>query len=84
VPRVWLSLGSNLERESSLRGAIGALRRQYGELVLSPVYETPAVGFAGEPFLNLVVGCQTAESVAALTGLPARHRGCGGTGAGPR
>jgi hypothetical protein len=58
VPRVWLSLGSNLERESSLRGAIGALRRQYGELVLSPVYETPAVGFAGEPFLNLVVGCQ--------------------------
>jgi 2-amino-4-hydroxy-6-hydroxymethyldihydropteridine diphosphokinase len=68
VPRVWLSLGSNLERESSLRGAIGALRRQYGELVLSPVYETPAVGFAGEPFLNLVVGCQTAESVAALTG----------------
>ncbi len=66
MPRVWLSLGSNLERESSLRGAIGALRRHYGELVLSPVYESRAMGFAGEPFLNLVVGCQTAQSVADL------------------
>lgn len=66
MPRVWLSLGSNLDRESSLRSAIGALRQHYGDLVLSPVYKSRAVGFAGEPFLNLVVGFQTAESVAAL------------------
>ena len=66
MPRVWLSLGSNLDRELSLRGAIGALRQLYGDLVISPVYESRAVGFAGEPFLNLVVGCQTAQSVADL------------------
>ncbi|MGB8144822.1 MAG: 2-amino-4-hydroxy-6-hydroxymethyldihydropteridine diphosphokinase [Chromatiaceae bacterium] len=66
MPRVWLSLGSNLDRESSLRNAISALRQLYGDLVISPVYESRAVGFAGEPFLNLVVGCQTAQSVADL------------------
>ncbi len=66
VPRVWVSLGSNRDRESSLRGAIRALRGYYGDLVLSPLYESAAVGFAGEPFLNLVAGLDTAESVAEL------------------
>ncbi len=66
MPRVWVSLGSNRDRESSLRGAIRALRGYYGDLVLSPLYESAAVGFAGEPFLNLVAGLDTAESVAEL------------------
>jgi 2-amino-4-hydroxy-6-hydroxymethyldihydropteridine diphosphokinase len=66
VPRVWVSLGSNLDRESSLRGAVRALRGHYGFLVLSPVYESLAVGFAGEPFFNLVVGFDTVASVSEL------------------
>ena len=64
--RCWLSIGSNLERERSIRGGLLDLRAAYSELVLSPVYETVAVGFAGRPFLNLVAGIDTHEPVAAI------------------
>jgi len=56
MPWVWLSLGSNMEREVNLRGAVVALREAFGPLRLSSVYETPAEGFTGEPFYNLVAG----------------------------
>ena len=59
MPRVWLSLGSNLDRERSLRGGVRLLRARFGPLTLSSVYESAAVGFAGEPFLNLVAGAHT-------------------------
>ena len=59
MPRIWLSLGSNQARESNLRGAVRMLREAFGPLVLSAVYETDAVGFVGEPFLNLVAGAET-------------------------
>jgi len=66
VPRVWLSIGSNQDRERSIRGAVRSLREAYGPLILSPVYETEAVGFEGEPFLNLVAGFETRVPVSAL------------------
>ena len=66
MPRVWVSIGSNLERERCVRGAVAALRARFGELTLSPVYESEAVGFEGHPFYNLVAGFETEETVAAL------------------
>ena len=48
----YLSLGSNLEPESNLRKAVAALRERFGEVRVSPVYRTPAVGFHGPDFLN--------------------------------
>jgi len=62
MPRVWVSLGSNQERERCIRGAVAALRERYGPLRISSVYEGPALGFAGAPFYNLVVGFATEES----------------------
>lgn len=53
--RVWLSLGSNMDREHNIRSAITALEKVFGRLIISPVYESDAVGFTGDPFLNLVV-----------------------------
>jgi 2-amino-4-hydroxy-6-hydroxymethyldihydropteridine diphosphokinase len=50
--RAYLSLGSNVDAERHLRGAIEALRARFGEVVVSPVYRTPAVGFDGPAFLN--------------------------------
>jgi 2-amino-4-hydroxy-6-hydroxymethyldihydropteridine diphosphokinase len=35
------------------------LRGRFGELVLSPVYQSTALGFDGDDFLNLVAGLQT-------------------------
>lgn len=39
--------------------ALTALRKRFGPLELSPVYESEAVGFEGDPFLNLVARFET-------------------------
>lgn len=57
--RVWVSIGSNIEREKHVRAALRELQKQFGALRVSPVYETPAEGFEGDPFYNLVAGFET-------------------------
>lgn len=52
--RIYVGLGSNVDRERRLRQAVAALREQFGEVELSPVYDSAAVGFDGRNFLNLV------------------------------
>jgi len=66
MPRVYLSLGSNVDRERNIRSALEALRQQYGELIVSPVYESESVGFQGDHFLNLVVGMDTSDAVGVI------------------
>lgn len=66
MPRVYLSLGSNIERERHIRGALRELESRYGDLLVSPVYESEAVGFQGDHFFNLVVGLDTDKSVGLL------------------
>nr|WP_155942696.1 2-amino-4-hydroxy-6-hydroxymethyldihydropteridine diphosphokinase [Pseudoxanthomonas suwonensis] len=74
---VLLSLGSNVEPERYLRAAIAGLRERFGELMVSPAYRTPAVGFEGPPFLNNAVGLRTdlglGELEAWLHALEDRH-----------
>lgn len=53
---VFLSLGSNVEREKHIPEAIKELDALFGPLTLSSVYESEAVGFGGDPFYNLAVG----------------------------
>jgi 2-amino-4-hydroxy-6-hydroxymethyldihydropteridine diphosphokinase len=43
--------------------ALDALHAEFGELLLSPVYESDSVGFEGDNFYNLVVGIQSEKSV---------------------
>lgn len=52
---VYVSVGSNIERCANLRLAIEALRAQFNDLSLSPVYESAAEGFDGPAFYNLVL-----------------------------
>lgn len=66
MTRVYLSLGSNLEPEKNLRAAIDELRARFGDLLISPIYRTDAVGFEGPAFLNLAVGIDTDLSPDAL------------------
>mgnify|MGYP003644898299 FL=1 len=56
---VYLSIGSNIEREKHIRAGINALKKQFGNLTLSSVYESDAVGFDGQPFLNLIAAFET-------------------------
>lgn len=46
-----------------MRLAVHALQKHYGKLILSSVYESEAVGFDGDNFLNLVAGLNTDEDV---------------------
>ncbi|MBI5450438.1 MAG: 2-amino-4-hydroxy-6-hydroxymethyldihydropteridine diphosphokinase [Gammaproteobacteria bacterium] len=66
---VYVSVGSNIEREKNVRSAIAALREQFGELTLSTVYDCKAVGFDGDDFYNLVVGFETDDGVQAVAQL---------------
>ena len=66
MTRVWLSLGSNLEPEKNLRAALLELRARFGDVIVSPVYRFPAVGFDGPDFLNLAAGIDTDLSVGVL------------------
>lgn len=67
MPRVYVSIGSNIDRETNVRTAIEQLREHFGDLTVSPVYESEAVGFAGESFYNLVVGFETGRTLAEVT-----------------
>jgi len=63
VPRVHIGIGSNIDRENSIRGAVRELAAHYAPLTLSPVYESKAHGFEGDNFYNLVAGFDTAEPI---------------------
>ena len=62
MAQVYVSVGSNLDRERNIVTALQLLTEHYGELQQSSVYESAAVGFDSAPFYNLVVGFTTQES----------------------
>ena len=76
MQRIWISIGSNIDAAANVRDAVAALREIFGDAMLSPVYETAAVGFTGPHFLNLVAGFTTsvpaAEVVQVLGRIEAR------------
>ncbi|AJQ96898.1 2-amino-4-hydroxy-6-hydroxymethyldihydropteridine diphosphokinase [Gynuella sunshinyii] len=79
--RVYLSLGSNIDRYRHLTSGLNMLREHFGRLDLSPVYESAAVGFEGDDFLNLVVavdvtiGCgELSRQLKAIEDLHGRDR----------
>ncbi|HWV16749.1 MAG TPA: 2-amino-4-hydroxy-6-hydroxymethyldihydropteridine diphosphokinase [Cellvibrio sp.] len=64
---VYLSLGSNINRQHHILAALDALNYWFGELTISPVYESKSVGFNGSNFYNLVVGIHTDLKLADLS-----------------
>lgn len=60
---VYLSIGSNIDRETNICSCMRQLRQDFGPISFSGIYETAAEGFDGEPFLNLVAGFTTSLSV---------------------
>ena len=54
-----LSLGSNLQPALNIEKALDGLAETFGELRLSSVFESKAVGFDGGNFLNMVVATET-------------------------
>ena len=63
---VYLSLGSNIDREKNLSAGLDALVKAFGDLRMSEVFESEAVGFDGDNFYNLVAAIETDLSVGEL------------------
>lgn len=64
--QVFISVGSNIEPVRHIRTALQSLRERFGPLQVSSAYRNRAAGFAGEDFLNLVVGLTTTEPARAV------------------
>jgi 2-amino-4-hydroxy-6-hydroxymethyldihydropteridine diphosphokinase len=75
---VFVSVGSNVDRERHIALALELLRARFGELHLSSVYESPSVGFDGDAFFNLVVAFSArAEPLEIVSALRAIEGRCG-------
>ena len=61
MARVYVSLGSNIDRERKVAAALERLEERYGPLTRSTLYESPALGFEGDDFHNMVVAFDTRD-----------------------
>lgn len=59
MPTGYISIGSNIDKDIHIPSSLAALKQAFGELSLSSIYKTEAVGFVGDCFYNLVVGFQS-------------------------
>ncbi len=66
MPRVYVSIGSNIEKERHIRQGLQQLAEHYAPLTLSTVYQSRAIGFEGDDFYNLVAGFDTQDSLAQI------------------
>ena len=69
MAKVYVSIGSNIDRDVYINNALTSLQTNFGHLVISSVYESEAVGFTGDNFYNLVAGLETELSVGDLSTL---------------
>ena len=74
---IYISVGSNIDPRAYVDMALQDLRECFGELQQSALYESKAVGFDGDNFLNLVVSAQTDKTIRqvvdCLHDIEARH-----------
>lgn len=67
MAQVFVSIGSNTDRERYISNGLDALQAEFDKLELSSVYESDPVGFEGERFFNLVASFSTELEVGALS-----------------
>ncbi len=51
----YLGIGSNTERKRNITSCLQWLKSSFSDIDVSPIYQSPAFGFDGPPFHNLVV-----------------------------
>ncbi len=64
---IYISLGSNVEREYHVKCGLEALANAFNlpfsALKLSSLFESEAIGFTGKPFYNMVIALECLHSV---------------------
>ena len=68
MPKIYLSLGSNIKPEENLNKAKELLSQEYRFEKESKTYKTKSEGFEGEDFLNQVVCFTTEDSAEKVVG----------------
>ncbi len=63
MAQVYLSLGSNVNREYYVEQGLNALSKYFGRLTLSSLFESESIGFNGAPFFNMVIAFSTEQTV---------------------
>ncbi|MCB1735534.1 MAG: 2-amino-4-hydroxy-6-hydroxymethyldihydropteridine diphosphokinase [Gammaproteobacteria bacterium] len=66
MTEVYVSIGSNVDRERHVRDCLLDLRSAFGPIRCSSVYQTRAVGFEGDDFYNLVVAFDSDDEPLAI------------------
>lgn len=61
---IYISIGSNQDAARQIRYGVQRLDEMFSHLKLSKVYESEAVGFEGDNFLNLVARAETQLTIA--------------------
>jgi 2-amino-4-hydroxy-6-hydroxymethyldihydropteridine diphosphokinase len=63
INHVFIGVGSNVDARHNIRLALEAMSAAFDKLEQSPVYQSAAVGFDGDDFLNLAVKFETSLDV---------------------
>ncbi len=63
MPNGYISIGSNINKDNHIPASLQALEHHFGQLTISSIYESDAVGFIGDTFYNLVVGFKSEKDV---------------------
>ncbi len=63
---VYVSIGSNINKETNIKNCLQELALSFSDLLLSPIYESESVGFDGDNFFNLVASFSTDLTVGEL------------------
>lgn len=66
MPRGYISIGSNIDKDKNIPASLRALEQAFGNLTVSSIYESEPVGFTGDVFYNLVVGFDSDLEVKAV------------------
>ena len=59
---VFVSIGSNIDKENNIPSAIKTLGAEFGDLIMSSIYRSQPVGFDGDDFFNMVVSFETQKT----------------------
>lgn len=63
MPKGYISIGSNIDKDKNILASLRALEHHFGQLTISSIYESEPVGFTGDTFYNLVVSFNSNLSV---------------------
>ena len=60
---VYIGIGSNIDKRKNIEGSLNDLKSSFGEIKISPIYQSKPIGMIGDDFYNLVVKIRTSLGI---------------------